>query len=118
MINSAHDCSDGGISVAIAEQCFASLNNEANGAEISLSNEDLDASTQLFSESPSRIVISFVPESLEKVKEIVGDCPFEIIGKVSKGSFKISVNGEDSISASVKSLQTGWKTSLEDQLGL
>lgn len=117
LINSAHDCADGGIAVAIAEQCFASLNNEANGAEIELSNEnDLSVESLLFGESPSRILITFAPENEEKAREIIGDCPFEIIGKVSGNDLKISVKGDGEIIASVSELQNIWKTSLGKQL--
>jgi phosphoribosylformylglycinamidine synthase len=117
LINSAHDCADGGLAVAIAEQCFASLNNETNGAEIELSNDkNLPVESLLFGESPSRIVITFAPENAEKVNEMVGDCPFEIIGKVTGNDLKISINGEEKISASVSELQTIWKISLENML--
>jgi phosphoribosylformylglycinamidine synthase len=117
LINSAHDCSDGGLTIAIAEQCFASLNNEANGAEIELSNDkNLPLESLLFGESPSRIVITFAPENAEKVKETIGDCPFEIIGEVTGNNLKISIQGEEKISAAVSDLQNIWKTSLEKQL--
>ncbi len=117
LINSAHDCSDGGLSVAIAEQCFASLNNEANGAEIELSNdENLSAESILFGESPSRIIITFAPENAEKVKEIAGDCPFEVIGKVSGNNLKIKIGDEEKISDSISDLQNLWKNSLKKQL--
>jgi phosphoribosylformylglycinamidine synthase len=36
LLNSAHDCSDGGLAVAIAECCFSSLGRPAVGAEIEL----------------------------------------------------------------------------------
>jgi len=116
LINSAHDASDGGLAVAIAEQCFASLNNLANGAEIELTGENISAEAILFGETPSRIVISFTPENAEKVKEIVSDCPFEIIGKVSGADLTFKVNGEEKISALVAELENAWKTSLEKQL--
>jgi phosphoribosylformylglycinamidine synthase subunit PurL len=118
LLKSAHDCSDGGIAIAIAESCFSSLNRRAVGAEISLNNTNLDSATQLFSESPSRIVISLATENLEKVKELVGDCPFEVIGKVSGESLKIDINGEEVVSGRIGELQNGWKTSLENQLGV
>src|SRR5262249_30162558 len=74
LLKSAHDCSEGGLAVALAECCFSSLNREAIGAEISLkpevrspgstenspfsSLEPHASSLSLFSESPSRIIIS------------------------------------------------------------
>ena len=116
LINSAHDCSDGGLAVALSEQCFSSLNNQANGAEIELTNENLSAESLLFGETPSRIIISFAPENLEKVKEIVGDCPFEIIGKVAGESLKISVNHSAIVNIKIAELETTWKTSLASQL--
>jgi phosphoribosylformylglycinamidine synthase II len=117
LLKSAHDCADGGLAVTIAESCFSSLNNPANGAEIELSNgENLSAESLLFGETPSRIVVSFAAENLEKVKEIVGDFPFEIIGKVSGANLTFKIGGEEKISASVEELETAWKTSLEKQL--
>lgn len=116
LINSAHDASDGGLAVAIAEQCFSSLNNQANGAEIELSDENLSAESLLFSETPSRIIVTFSAENSEKVKETIGDCPFEIIGKVSGEKLSFNINGEEKISASVSELETAWKTSLEKRL--
>jgi phosphoribosylformylglycinamidine synthase II len=116
LINSAHDASDGGLAVAIAEQCFSSLNNQANGAEIELSGESLSAEALLFGETPSRIIISFAPENAEKVKEIAGDCPFKILGKVSGDNLIFKINGEEKISAPVSGLESAWKTSLAKQL--
>jgi phosphoribosylformylglycinamidine synthase len=58
LLKSAHDCSDGGLAVALAECCFSSLNHEAIGAEIQLTS-NYDGAIELFSETPSRIIISF-----------------------------------------------------------
>jgi phosphoribosylformylglycinamidine synthase subunit PurL len=118
LINSAHDCSDGGLAVAIAESCFSGLNHAAVGAEIDLKDENLDAATHLFSESPSRIVISFSAEKLNEVERLAGenDCPFQVIGKVSGADLKIKFNGAETVSASVAELENAWETSLEKQL--
>ncbi len=116
LLKSAHDCSDGGLAVAIAESCFSSLNRKSIGANIELQDEILSTEAQLFSESPSRIVISFAPENLEKVKETAGNCPFSIIGKISGADLKIKFNDEEIISASIAELENAWKTSLEKQL--
>ena len=116
LLNSAHDCSDGGLAVTIAESCFSSLNRKSIGAEINLTDENLDSTAQLFSESPSRIVIGFAAENLNKITEIIGDCPFLVIGKVTGDSLKIKVNGEETVDAKIDELQNGWKTSLEKRL--
>ncbi len=116
LINSAHDCSDGGLAVTIAESCFSSLNRQAIGAEVDLKNENLAAEARLFSESPSRIVISFAPENLEMVKEVTVDCPFEVLGKVAGETLNIKLNDKEVISAKTAELENIWKNSLEKQL--
>src|SRR5215468_12223766 len=69
LLLSAHDCSDGGLAVALAESCFSSLGRDAVGAAVDL-NGPFGPTTLLFSESPSRIVISFDPSDAGAVQEI------------------------------------------------
>jgi phosphoribosylformylglycinamidine synthase subunit PurL len=116
LLASAHDCSDGGLAVAIAECCFSSLNNEANGANVKLTSKGLSKEALLFGESPSRIVISFAPENLEHVREIAGDCPFEVIGKVEDDVLKIAIDGEQLIDSTVSELEGAWESSLAEAL--
>lgn len=116
LLKSAHDCADGGLAVAIAESCFSSLSRESTGAEIELSNENLAAESLLFGETPSRIVVSFAADKLDRVKEIVGECPFEVIGKISGTDLKIKIGGEEKISAAISELENHWKNSLGKQL--
>ena len=116
LINSAHDCSDGGLAVAIAECCFSSLGRDGVGAEIELKSNGLSAETLLFSESPSRIVISFSPDNLEKVKQIVGDCPLELIGKAGNDVFRVRVNGNSTIDAPIAELEGVWESALATSL--
>ena len=116
LLNSAHDCSEGGLAVAIAESCFSSLGRDAIGASVKLKSNGLSPEAFLLGESPSRIVISFSPDYLEKVEASVNDCPFEVIGKVTDDLLKITVNGEAAISESIMDLEGLWATSLERQL--
>jgi phosphoribosylformylglycinamidine synthase len=113
LLRSAHDCSDGGLAVALAECCFSSLGRPALGAEIELQAGDLSTEALLFGESPSRIVISFAAENRERVTELAGDCPFTLIGKVAGSDLRI--NG-DGVSAPVAELENIWKNSLGDRL--
>ena len=116
LLSSAHDCSDGGFAVTIAESCFSSLNRTAFGAEIELKKADFSNESLLFGESPSRIVISFAPENLDKVEEIVGDCPLEIVGKVAGADLKIKIGATEIIAQTIADLEKVWKISLENRL--
>jgi phosphoribosylformylglycinamidine synthase len=118
LLESAHDCSDGGLAVAIAESCFSSLNRKATGAEINLKSENLSNETVLFSESPSRIVVSFAAGNLERIKAIVREtnCPFAVIGKVGGAYLKIKINDLEIVSATITELETVWGNSLQSRL--
>jgi phosphoribosylformylglycinamidine synthase len=117
LISSAHDCSDGGLAVAVAESCFSSLNRDALGAVIDLSNiRNLSDAAMLFGESPSRIVISFSPDKLDAVRKTVGECPFEVIGRVAGDSLKISVAGREAVDVPVADLETAWASALGARL--
>ncbi|MCC6453143.1 MAG: phosphoribosylformylglycinamidine synthase II, partial [Acidobacteria bacterium] len=116
LIRSAHDCSDGGLAVALAEMCFSSLGRNAVGAELTLASNGLSNEALLFGESPSRIVISFSPENLEKVKASVGDIPFAVIGKVAGANLKINVDDSVAIDSPVAELGGLWKNSLAQEL--
>jgi phosphoribosylformylglycinamidine synthase len=112
LLRSAHDCSDGGVAVALAECCFSSLGRKALGAEIELSNEDISAEAMLFGETPSRVVISFAAGNLDRVRELVGDQPFEVLGRVGGSDISVKVNGETAFSGAVTEFETAWRTSL------
>ena len=116
LLKSAHDCSDGGLAVTIAESCFSSLNRREIGAQINIQNEALSTEAILFGESPSRIVISFAPDNTDTVKEIVADCPFTIIGKVGGEDLEIKLNGTDVVSEKIAEMENIWKHSLENNL--
>ena len=116
LIRSAHDCSDGGLAVTIAESCFSSLGRHAIGAKINVTNNDLSADALLFGETPSRIVISFTAENLEHVRAVVSDCPFEVIGNVGGENLYIYVDGKEAISSPVSTFEAAWLDSLKNRL--
>lgn len=116
LVASAHDCSDGGLAVTIAESCFSSLGRDAIGASIDLSSNGLSSDSLLFGESPSRIVISFAAENLYKVTAIAGDCPFEVIGKVGGDSLSMRVDGDVAMTTPISELEASWTGALSDRL--
>jgi phosphoribosylformylglycinamidine synthase len=121
LLASAHDCSDGGLAVALAECCFSSLNRATIGAEVSLPESlrgSLPTATILFSESPSRIILSFPASSRAAVENIAEreKCPFTVIGRVGGNSLRISLDEEQIISAEISELENVWRSSLSKKL--
>jgi phosphoribosylformylglycinamidine synthase len=118
LLRSAHDCSDGGLSIALAECCFSSLNREAIGAEVDLTGGTLSSVAQLFSESPSRIIVSFNEDALSQIKEIAGraNCPFTILGRTGGERLSIKADGEVVVSLTVAELEAAWRNSLASKL--
>jgi phosphoribosylformylglycinamidine synthase len=113
LLTSAHDCADGGLAVALAELCFSSLGRDAIGAEVELKGA-LSPTALLFSESPSRIVISFEPAGMESIRQIAAahNVPFEILGAVSGTQLKIRFAGNELIQAEVAELESTWRNAL------
>jgi len=82
LLSSAHDVSDGGLGVCLAEACIAN----GRGARVALpASEDAPAHALLFSEEPSRIVVSLSPGNLAKVDDVCRHhgVPFATIGSVA-----------------------------------
>ena len=117
LLLSAHDCSDGGLAVTLAESCFSSLGRDAIGADVELKGE-IGPTALLFSESPSRIVISFDAADANKIQESAerNKAPFAIIGRVGGTDLKITVDGTEVVAASVLKLEEVWRTALSSKL--
>ena len=94
LVKSAHDCSEGGLAVALAECCFNP--EKLFGAEIALNADDMSATTVLFNESQSRILISVAPENLDNTMSILRDrdVPSQQLGQVGDNELRIQVNDE------------------------
>lgn len=112
LISSAHDCSDGGLAVAIAECCFSSLGRKATGADIHLNSNGLPVESVLFSETPSRILVSYSSAAAESVRKLAGDCPLEVIGSVTDGPLTITVDQRVVVESPVDDLENAWKNVL------
>ncbi|HYN84541.1 MAG TPA: phosphoribosylformylglycinamidine synthase subunit PurL [Pyrinomonadaceae bacterium] len=118
LLQSAHDCSDGGLAVALAESCFSSLGRAAVGAGVSLDGNDLPAAAQLFAETPSRVVLSFEEGARARVEEIAKGlgCALRVVGRTGGASLRVSVGGDEVVAAEVSELERAWRTSLDERL--
>ena len=117
LLNSAHDCSDGGLAVALAECCFSSLGRPAIGAEVDL-QDSLSPDTILFAETPSRIVISFAESALPEISELAKrhGAPFQVIGRAGSDRLHVNLNKAELISAAIEELESVWRAALPRKL--
>ena len=91
LVRSAHDCSEGGLAVAIAESCF----NPGGllGANIKIEGgRESSPVTMLFNESQSRIVISCAAADAEKVRAALESksVPHQKLGEVATDTLSIN----------------------------
>jgi phosphoribosylformylglycinamidine synthase len=90
LLQSAHDCSEGGIAVALAECC---LLGEPVGATLALDDE-LPPLASLFSETQSRIVVSVAEANVPAVLDILSrfELPYSVLGET--GGERLVVEGK------------------------
>ncbi len=118
LLASAHDCSDGGFAVALAEACFSSLNRASVGAEVALEDSKLSIAAQLFGETPSRIILSFNENALGQVREIAArnGSTLTLLGRTGGESLIIKSGGAEVVNLNVSEIETAWRTSLGAKL--
>jgi phosphoribosylformylglycinamidine synthase len=112
---SCHDCSEGGLAVALAEMAFAGgLGIEADLRGLPKSKDCSRVDAQLFSESNSRYIVEVEPENYDAFAKLMLNLPFGQIGKVTDGKSLIvkAENGEAVIELGVDSLKQAWQEPL------
>ncbi|MFJ8237677.1 phosphoribosylformylglycinamidine synthase subunit PurL [Ureibacillus sp. NPDC094379] len=102
LVQSAHDVSEGGVSVALAEKTFG-----ANDLGLYVTLEG-SAVTALFSESQSRFVVTVKEENAARFEEVISDA--KKIGFVTDDA-KVTINGEQGVilEGTVDEFRTAWK---------
>jgi phosphoribosylformylglycinamidine synthase len=107
----AHDVSDGGLAVTLAESCFAS---DGFSARVSLTSKEPDEAA-LFGERGARAIVSVTPENLAAVRRIAAQYEVAVgeVGRVTRGEFRIELNGQTVVSAEVSSLADAWSGAIE-----
>ena len=119
LLESAHDCAEGGVAITLAECCFES---GGIGLEVSVplvsvgdgSRSDLSLAATLFGESASRVVVS-MPESetaelLRRANE--AGVPARVVGRTGGSRFRLSVDGTPAVDCSLAEIEGVWKDGL------
>jgi len=114
LVESAHDCSEGGIAVTLAESGLA----KGVGARVNVMSNGLPAEFVLFGEDASRIVLSCDAANVGRIQEIAEGhgVAIEALGETIPESLEISLDGQLVVSASVSDLRTAYENALESAL--
>jgi len=114
LVESAHDCSEGGIAVTLAESAFA----KGIGVRVDLTAQGLSPEFVLFGEDASRVVISCDLSHLPGIQQVAAKYGLscEPIGVTIPEHFDIKLEGGVVVSATVSDLRDAYESALESLL--
>ena len=115
LIRSAHDVSDGGLAVTLAESCISGR----TGVDCSLP-AGLRPDALLFGEAPSRIVVTVGAGDLQALVDTAGemDVPLSVLGMTGGTLLNISMSGKSIVRAPVVDLAAAWSGSLPQVMNI
>jgi phosphoribosylformylglycinamidine synthase len=113
LILSAHDCSDGGLAVALAEMGFSCFGAATLGAEVLLPSGE-EVGEVLFAEYPSRILVTVEEGDLAALETMAGlqGVPVTPLGQVIPEVLRVRCSGSVVLERSVVSLEKIWRNCL------
>jgi phosphoribosylformylglycinamidine synthase subunit PurL len=111
LLQSAQDCSDGGVAVALAECAFET---GGIGAEVDLPAVGSPIAT-LFGESASRAIVSATLAASERLIELARELgvPARLIGKTGGSRLRITIDGKPAIDLDLTEAEQAWTTGFE-----
>jgi phosphoribosylformylglycinamidine synthase len=114
LVESVHDCADGGLAVALAEKAFA----KSDGARVNLATGGLPAEFVLFGEDASRILVSCDAEKFTRIQEVAAKhgIAADVLGETISERLEILLDGRTVVSASVSELNLAYEAALESTL--
>jgi len=114
VVDSVHDCSDGGLAVALAEKAFA----KGVGARVNVVSNGLPAEFVLFGEDASRIVLSCDPGDVLRIEQVAEKYGItaDVLGETIPERMEISLDGNVIAFSTVSELRDAYENALESAL--
>jgi phosphoribosylformylglycinamidine synthase subunit PurL len=114
LVESAHDCADGGLAVALVESALPA----GVGLSVRLPSQPIALEFLLFSEDASRVVLSCDPIHLPRIQQVAEEYGVfaDVLGETGTDRVEISVGNDSVISASVQELREAYEGALERAL--
>jgi phosphoribosylformylglycinamidine synthase len=109
-VSSAHDLSEGGLAVAVAESAISGK----LGANVAIDTA-LRTDIALFSESQSRVLLSAKPADVDAILAIAkaNGTPATVIGEVvADANISVQVNGNKAIQTAVSTIESAWREAI------
>lgn len=130
ILNSAHDCSEGGLAVTLAESCITNKERML-GAVVKLDDSKNMRKSEtpqgakmrwdafLFGEVPSRIMVSLNKDNLSTLEKIAKkhSVPYQILGNVGGKKLTIRYNEKTLIDLPLTTLSKSWRDAIPRRLG-
>jgi len=109
LVRSAHDLSEGGLAVALAESCISG----GLGAQVDF-DTTLRSDVALFSETQSRILLSASPDQADQLQEFIASrgVPVQRIGQVGGRDLVVRVGGASALNRPVEGLKRVWEDTI------
>jgi phosphoribosylformylglycinamidine synthase len=119
LVESAHDCADGGLAVALVESALPA----GVGVSVRLPKPQTALEYMLFAEDASRVVISCDPIHLPRIQQLAAEYGVfadalgeTVLGAEGASRIEIAVDGKHAISATVAELRDAYEGALEKAL--
>jgi phosphoribosylformylglycinamidine synthase subunit PurL len=118
LMRSAHDCSDGGLAVTLAESAF---DTDGIGVDVSIDGvgvagaASITRAAALFGESASRVVVSAAPAAAAEVvhRATAAGVPARIIGRTGGRSVRIAVGGDVVVDVALADAERAWADAVQ-----
>ena len=114
LVESAHDCADGGLAVALVESELPA----GVGVNVRLHRQEMALEFLLFGEDAGRVVVSCDPIQLPRIQQVAGEYGIsaDVLGETGTDRVEIAVGEQPVISASVEELRYSYEGALEKAL--
>jgi phosphoribosylformylglycinamidine synthase II len=120
LVDSAHDCAEGGLAVALAECCFDSggIGVTADLGAVTGVPEPFRAVATLFGESATRVVLSTTDDRLQALlaAAAAAGVPAREIGRTGGERIQLSVDGKLAIDAALADAEEAWSTAIAKRM--
>jgi phosphoribosylformylglycinamidine synthase len=111
LVKSAHDISEGGLAVALAECCFSNIHRQAVGADVHVPSH-MEVCKDLFGEYSSRIILTTIsPGELETKARQAGLELFRL-GRVGGDRLILRYENDVAVDISIVALESAWRHAL------